>query len=155
MSVCVQLVCYFTWPVCSGKLLPACNVLTDCRLPGPLANESHAPLQVAGGAPFLPRFTDSPGCRDNPTLHTDGKQQKGMPFTRHCSALEIKHTIIPFDSKYRSLKFGRFASWNWGSGLQSPSPTATHLTSSDGGSCHSLCVPRMTSMNSTPLEHTK
>lgn len=94
VCVCVQLKCYFTLIVCFGKLLPACNVLTDWRLPGPLANKSHAPLRAAGEATFLPRLSNSPCRRNNPTFHTNQKKKKIMLFPS--AVLDFKHSIISF-----------------------------------------------------------
>lgn len=95
VSVCVQLMCYFTLIVCFGKLLPACNVLTDWRLPGPLANKSHTPLQAAGEVTFLPRLSNSPCRRNNPTFHTNQKKEKKLcQFPR--AVLDFKHSIISF-----------------------------------------------------------
>lgn len=94
VSVCVQLKCYFTLIVCFGKLLPACNVLTDWRLPGPLANKSHAPLRAAGEATFLPRLSNSP-CRGTTQHFTPiRKRKKIMLFPS--AVLDFKHSIISF-----------------------------------------------------------
>ena len=98
--------------------------------------------------------------------HQSGKKKKKKQCHLPSSVLDFKHSIISLPVE-NNAHWNLVQDWHHGPGalcfcicLDQPlshphTPTHPQPSSSDSGSCHRHCVPQITSMNSTPLEHIK
>lgn len=158
MSVLLQLMCYFTWIVCFGKLLPACNGFD--RLKATRASGKQIPHSPpSGGGSHIPsRLSDSPCSRDSPAPHTSQEESPAVypglfktlnTPSFHFLPQKVPLTEIGYEADTAGL--GRASALAWAPFL--PHPRRPRLMV--GGPCRSHCAPWAASRDAMLLERKK